>query len=380
MTFVGCLLPLFAYSQNTTYFNKFFNLDTLTTTSGACSVLQNGYLFCGVCNNPNDSQFKQGFYFRTTDLYGETTDFNVLNYEDGITWIISGGNLVETVNGNFLIAASKTYSYTGVENDIILVKFNLQLGVIWKKMLDKPGTTEHPYQVISTSDGGYIMAGVQRSPGQNNRFFVLKTDSLGNEEWSNQYHPLQHGLAGSILETETGYIVSGYIEYALTDGDLFIMEINKQGEVVWEKNYGGIESDNAGLLLAATNNNFFVINAMQQNNIYRPFAALINSIGDTLWTRTFNNAVGALQEAPLQPTPDGGFICLYSYDTELGYRAPWLWRFTSTGDTLWTRRIPGAPSNNNTYLKDIAPTPDGGWVLSGFNYSEQSSWVVKTDS
>ncbi|PSJ71710.1 hypothetical protein C7N43_37940 [Sphingobacteriales bacterium UPWRP_1] len=377
-----CLLYSLAHGQNNIYFNKFFNLDTLTTTSGACSVLQNGYLFCGVCNNPNDASFKQGFYFRTTDLYGETIDFNVLNYEEGITWIISGGNLMETVDGNLLIAASKTYSYTGVENDIILVKFNPQLGVLWKKILDQPGTSEHPYQVIPTSDAGYIMAGVQRSPGQNNRFYVLKTDNLGNEEWSSQYHPLQHGSAFSIYETDTGYVVSGYMQYPDTNTDMFIMEINKQGELLWDKHYGGDEIDNACLLLpnSAINNTYFVASAVRENTVSKPFVALIDSVGETIWSKVIEQPIGALQEAPLQPTPDGGFVCLYSYDTEYGYRAPWFWRFTATGDTLWTRRIPGAPSNNNTYLKDIAPTHDGGWVLSGFNYSQQSSWVVKTDS
>ncbi|HNL08354.1 MAG TPA: T9SS type A sorting domain-containing protein, partial [Chitinophagales bacterium] len=33
------------------------------------------------------------------------------------------------------------------------------------------------------------------------------------------------------------------------------------------------------------------------------------------------------------------------------------------------------------YLRDIEPTPDGGYVLAGFNYNfPQSSWVVKVDS
>jgi hypothetical protein len=368
-------------AQSTIYFNKTFNLDTLTTTSGACLVLPNSYLFAGVCNNPNDTQFKQGLYFRTTDLYGETVNFHALNYEEGITWIISGGNLTQTNDNHFLIAASKTYSYTGIENDIILIKFDMQSGTIWKRLLDKPTTTEHPYQVISASDNGYIMAGVQRSQGQNNRLFVLKTDSLGNEEWSKQYHPLQHGAAFSIFETDTGYVVSGYMQYPDTDTDMFIMEIDKQGELLWDKHYGGNEIDLACLLLPIQySDNYFLASAIRENDIRKPFIAKLDSIGNIVWNKMYDLEVAPLQEAPMQPTPDGGFVCLYSYDTELGYRAPWFWRFTATGDTLWTRRIPGAPSNNNTYLKDIAPTHDGGWVLSGFNYSEQSSWAVKLDS
>ncbi|PSJ73428.1 hypothetical protein C7N43_29180 [Sphingobacteriales bacterium UPWRP_1] len=35
-----------------------------------------------------------------------------------------------------------------------------------------------------------------------------------------------------------------------------------------------------------------------------------------------------------------------------------IYKLTSTGDTLWKRRIPGAPANNNICIKDIAATPD----------------------
>ncbi|OWY20435.1 hypothetical protein C7N43_33295, partial [Sphingobacteriales bacterium UPWRP_1] len=229
-------------------------------------------------------------------------------------------------------------------------------------------------------DGGYIMCGIQRSFTTSNRFYVLKTDAYGNKEWDRVYNPTQHAGAFSIFETTTGYIASGAMLFPQTSYDMYLIGIDKQGNMIWDRHYGGDEIDNAALILPFGSEGYFLASAVRQNNVSKPFIALIDGIGDTLWTRTFNLEIGALQEAPLQPTSDGGFVCLYSYDTELGYRAPWFWRFTATGDTLWTRRIPGAPSNNNTYLKDIAPTPDGGWVLSGFNYSEQSSWVVKTDS
>ncbi len=89
--------------------------------------------------------------------------------------------------------------------------------------------------------------------------------------------------------------------------------------------------------------------------------ALIDSESEIIWSKVIEQPIGALQEAPLQPTPDGGFVCLYSYDTALGYRAPWFWRFTSTGDTLWTRRISRCIAyNNDTYLKEFGLLDGGG--------------------
>ncbi|MBK8471802.1 MAG: hypothetical protein IPL33_06245 [Sphingobacteriales bacterium] len=215
------------------------------------------------------------------------------------------------------------------------------------------------------------MAGIQHSQTYNNRFFILKTDSMGNEQWSHQYHPLQHGAAFSIFETDTGYIASGYMQYPDTDHDMFVMEIDEQGNVVWEKNYGGVESDNGGLI-TPINNNFFLAGAIKQNNITNPYIARLDSIGNTMWTKTYHVSIGGMQEAPPQLTSDGGFVCLYSYDTEFGYRAPGFWRFTATGRHPLDAPHSGMPTDHNSYLKDLAPTHDGGWLLSGFDYSSKA--------
>jgi hypothetical protein len=363
------------FAQSTIYFNKTFKPDTVSIGEPACLSLQDGYLFAG----PFVSNEAQSFHIRKTDFYGNTEWLKTFEQGEYIINAIGGGIFTKTQDNNCLLVGSRTYTPDTWEQDIVLIKLKENGDTLWTRLLVKPETVEYPFSVLPTQEGGYIMAGVQRSQGQNNRLFVLKTDSLGNEEWSKQYHPLQHGAAFSISETDTGYVVSGGIQYPDTDHDMFVMEINKDGGLVWEKNYGGVESDNACLLLP-TNSGYFLMGAIKQNSITNPFIAQLNQIGDTLWSKIINESIGGVQEAPMQPTPDGGFVCLYSYDTELGYRAPWFWRFTATGDTLWTQRIPGAPSNNNTYLKDIAPTHDGGWVLSGFNYSEQSSWAVKLDS
>ena len=66
---------------------------------------------------------------------------------------------------------------------------------------------------------------------------------------------------------------------------------------------------------------------------------------------------------------------------ELGYATPILMRFDSAGNLVWNRVYDMAPGED-IYLKDIVPSVegDGGWVLSGFNFSAQSSWIMKVDS
>lgn len=378
----GIFLPLIAQNGNTNqiYFNKLFDLpDTTIAGVGNGAVLDDGYLFTGNWGFYDDNSGVQGFLALKTDFKGNIQTIKYLYQTEGLAMLSAGGDVTATLDGNYLLVGTITYA-DGTENeDLLFTKYNKDGEIIWQHALEKPNTVEQCFGTSTTQDGGYIVAGRQRTFSQNGRFFILKTDSMGNEQWSHQYHPLQHGAAFSIFETDTGYIASGAIQYPDTDHDMFVMEIDEQGNVVWEKNYGGVESDNGGLI-TPIDNNFFLAGAIKQNNITNPYIARLDSIGNTMWTKTYHVSIGGMQEAPPQLTSDGGFVCLYSYDTEFGYRAPWFWRFTATGDTLWTRRIPGMPADHNSYLKDIAPTHDGGWLLSGFDYSEQSSWAVKLDS
>ena len=56
-------------------------------------------------------------------------------------------------------------------------------------------------------------------------------------------------------------------------------------------------------------------------------------------------------------------------------------QFTPAGEIEWTRQITIDP-NAPVYLKDMEPTPDGGYVLAGYQYSPapQKSWVLKIDA
>ncbi|QQS29780.1 MAG: T9SS type A sorting domain-containing protein [Sphingobacteriales bacterium] len=242
-------------------------------------------------------------------------------------------------------------------------------------------TVEGTYQITPTQDGGYIMCGIQRSFSTSNRFYVLKTDSFGNKEWDRVYNPQQHASAFSVFETEIGYIVSGYMYNTVTNYDMVIIQIDKLGDVMWQKFYGGNDSDSGCLLSSnADGNSYLAIGSIKNDNIKKPFIFSVDIQGNILWQKMYEMEVRALQEAPIFRTENDGAICIFGFDNQFGKTDIRIFKFTSTGDTLWTRTIPGLNPNDNWYLKDIDSTPDGGFIFSGFNYSQQSSWVVKTDS
>ncbi|PSJ74811.1 hypothetical protein C7N43_22045 [Sphingobacteriales bacterium UPWRP_1] len=362
-------------------FNKVFSSDTLNILAPAVLAVEDGgYLIAHTYNAPNSYE---GFGMRKISQIGETEWFKHLNYGQEEHVMIGGGVLCTTLDGLFMLVGSKGAEplVSGGNRDILMIKFDVEGNIIWTKSNGDTDKIENAYHITPTQDGGYIMCGIQRSFTSSNRFYVLKTDAFGNKEWDRVYNPTQHGSAFSIFETNAGYIVSGFMKFPITDTDMFIIEIDKQGNMLWSKNYGGSEIDLACLVLPSQNDNsYFILSGIRENNIRKPFVAKLDSLGNIIWNKLYNMEIGGMQEAPLLQTLDGGFIGLFGYKIYSNYDIPCIWRFTSTGDTLWTRTIPGLNPNDDWYLKDIAATADGGYILSGFNYSEQSSWVVKTDS
>ena len=61
---------------------------------------------------------------------------------------------------------------------------------------------DQAYSVDACSDGGYIMAGYTKSYGEGGKdVYVVKTDSLGEMEWSKTYGGANDDQANVIKET-----------------------------------------------------------------------------------------------------------------------------------------------------------------------------------
>jgi hypothetical protein len=100
---------------------------------------------------------------------------------------------------------------------------------------------------------------------------------------------------------------------------------------------------------------------------------------DTLWTRVYG---GTNPDAcwALQQTSDGGYI-LGGQTSSFGVQAIdfYLVKTDSVGDTLWTRTY-GGQYRDEAYT--VTQTSDGGYIIGGWSSSFAPGrylWIVKTD-
>jgi hypothetical protein len=313
-------------------------------------------------------------------------------------------NVVVTADGNVMLA-SRTLA---VQDDFLdeskiaykdKVVVNTTAGEV--RLLKVPGSNEtinktyggseldFGWDVQQTSDGGYILAGetVSYGPGFYDAW-LIKTDALGNEEWSKTYGGAQKDGARSIaLTADGGYIVAGYADsFGHPVHDLWLIKTDGSGNEQWNRTYGGSSSDGCCLRpysvhqtmdggYAATG---FVTSF--GHGSYDAWLVKTDAFGNMQWNRTYG---GASREDgnSFQQTPDGGFIIVGdtasfgSGGTDL-----WLVRTDDTGVEQWNKTFGGA---NDDWGASIYPTADGGYVIAGDTKSYGTGgfdfWLIKID-
>ncbi len=292
---------------------------------------------------------------------------------------------------------------------------NAQPTLQWQKSL---GGTDYEVAtaIQQTTDGGYIVAGwsysidgdVTGNHG-NDDYWIVKLNSTGDTLWTKSLGGKDNEVANSIQQTtDGGYIVAGWT-YSI-DGDVtgnhgfndyWIVKLNSTGDILWTKSLGGNDDDRAYSIQQTTDDGYIVAGYSRSNNgdvtgnhgDYDYWVAKLNSIGDTLWTKSLGGNDFDLAYS-IQQTTDDGYIVAggsfsknYDVSGNHGKYDFWVVKLNSTGDILWTKSLGGTDSE---VASAIQQTTDGGYIVAGYsssnngdvsgNHGGRDYWVVKLNS
>ncbi len=142
--------------------------------------------------------------------------------------------------------------------DICVIKTDKNGNTEWGKNYGG-SKDDQGYTIRQTGDGGYIIGGSVRSNngdfsknyGASNDMGVIKIDSVGTKQWSNNFGGYGVDNCWSIRQTDDGgYIIGGGTNSTNLDfnqnkggGDIGVIKINKDGMKQWSQNYGGSLDD-----------------------------------------------------------------------------------------------------------------------------------------
>jgi hypothetical protein len=248
--------------------------------------------------------------------------------------------------------------------------------------------TNNALWVIQTFDGGYALAGTNQSdppPGiaPNTEFSLVKTDSAGNEQWRRVYGGHNNQYASCVIQTsDGGYAIVG-VTYAAGPGNGWFVKTDFEGNIEWDRTYGLIEIAGWSSVIQTSDGGYALTGMISDSFGTAGIDAWLvktDSNGNTQWSRTYGETNNDIAYKVIQ-TSDGGYALagvtnLYGAE---GSDA-WLVKIDSIGNTQWSRTYGGA---GNDDLRSIIPTSDGGYALGGttdsYGAGGSDAWFIKTD-
>lgn len=232
---------------------------------------------------------------------------------------------IDKTQDNCFIIAGETRSY-GQAGDVWLLKINGDGDTLWTRTYG--GSSYDVGRCIKkTHDGGFIIAGATYSSGEGYAdMLLIKTDSIGNEEWSTTYGGTNYDWAYDVaIAPDSGYILVGYTNSFGAQGlDMCIVRTDQLGNVLWASQYGGRFDDLVHSITTTTDGHYVISGYTEtQTAGYRDFYLVkMDTSGAILWNRTF----GGIKDEEVwdvQEAQDKGFILVgYSCSSPLDPSCP----------------------------------------------------------
>ena len=286
--------------------------------------------------------------------------------------------------GYIMLGGSETFGAGGT--DIWLVKLEPDGDVVWQKTFG--GTSnESVYWVQQTSDDGYIVLGDTYSFGAGDRdVWILKLNADGDVTWQKTYGGTGYDLPFSIQQTtpDGGYILAGGTSsFGAGSSDLWLVKLDADGKITWQKAYGGTGYDFANSVMQTTDGGYIVAGQTSSFGAGKDdvWVMKITNSGDVTWQKTYGGTESELAFSIQQTNPDGGYIMTggtYSFGT--GNNDLWLVKLDADGEVTWQKTYGGSGSEG-AYL--VRQTNDGSYVAAGrtnsFSSGSYDAWILKVD-
>jgi hypothetical protein len=295
-----------------------------------------------------------------------------------------GFSVTQTADGGYVIAGW-TESFGAGGGDGWLIKTDASGDTIWTQIY---GGTRYDAgkSVAQTTDGGYVIAGWTESFGAGARdLWLIKTDAAGDTVWTRTYGGTNEDYGYSVAQTtDGGYIITGYTEsFGAGRADVWLIKTDASGDTVWTHTYGGTDTDRGESVQQTADGGYIIAGHTWSFGAgsYDFYLVRTNTLGDTVWTRTFGDTAADWGKSVVQ-TADSGYVIIgWTRSFGAGECDVYLVKTNTNGDTMWTRTF-GGPDLDCGY--SVLQSADGGYVIAGgtrsFGAGGGDVYLVKTNA
>lgn len=279
----------------------------------------------------------------------------------------SDGHCVKEVDGGGFILAGETKSGDGYDHDVYVVRTDEKGGPIWEKNFGGK-RCDYAWSVQQTKDGGFIIAGGTESFGAGiYDVYLIKLDSSGNEIWEKTYGGAGSDCGYAVQQLDDGgYLIAGNTEsFGAANPDVYLLKADGDGQMIWQKTYGGKGSDYGWSLLKAGDGGYLIAGekeiAGDQGGGFAAYLIKVDPDGNELWEKTYGDKSGSSIYAASQ-AKDGGYVLSGKKESARGGYDLYVVKIDKNGDPVWEKTIDGTGCNCGY---GILQSKDGGYVVAG---------------
>lgn len=303
----------------------------------------------------------------------------------------------------------------------------------WQKIFG--GTnSDYAVSIIKTEDNGFLIGGTSGSGISGNKtvinqgevdYWIIKLRANGSIEWQKNFGGSSSDNLRMICKSKDGgYFIGGVSDSPISGDktvnsygnyDYWVIKINKDGFIQWQKSLGGSDLDNLESICETTDggcilggHSFSNISGVKTENSkgeYDYWIVKLNSNGNIQWQKTFGGSKTDKLNSIKQTADRGYIVAGISYSGISGNKTDacrdtviqtfgrggdyWILKLDSIGNIKWQKTIGG---NNTESECSITQMSDGGYVIGGSSASNISSqktinsfggfdyWLLKLDS
>ena len=278
-------------------------------------------------------------------------------------------------NLSFILFIITSLLSGGVGGGIILAQITFQSTISGAKYI---------FSLQQTTDSGYILTGFIETNADD--VALIKTDAAGNTLWAKAYGGTGSDVGRQVQQTtDGGFIITGKTyDFSTGNGDFYLIKTDSIGDTLWTKTFGDSIYREIGLSIQQTLDGGYIITGATSD--YVPDSSDVyliktNANGDTLWTRTYGGTSDEYGRF-VQQTADSGYIIVgYTRSFGAGLYDIYLIKTNNNGDMIWTKTYGGIDFD---YGYSVKQTTDGGYIIAGqtisFGAGSHDVYLIKTDA